>query len=210
MLAGSAAAPALYSQAPPANNQPSPTSPAPPPANATTPPAPYNRTPGEAVETPKLDASVADDAAEMMPTFFRGDQYSALQKLSEIIMPSMKGAPGAVEAHVPEFLDFLLSQSPDDRKALYRTGLDLLNAGAKKQFGKAFSAVTAEEAGKLLAPLRDPWTYDPPKDPLAKFLRAAKQDIRTATTNSREYTSAVSGGGSRRGAGVGLYWYSLD
>jgi len=62
----------------------------------------------------------------------------------------------------------------------------------------------------LLAPLRAAWTYDPPADPFARFLREAKQDIRTATMNSREWVTAAASAGGRRGGGVGLYWYPLD
>jgi hypothetical protein len=57
--------------------------------------------------------------------------------------------------------------------------------------------------------LRQPWTYEPPADPLARFLREAKQDVRTATMNSREYASAGSSSG-RRGGGLGQYWYPID
>ncbi len=159
-------------------------------------------------EVPRLEVSVADQAGEMTPRFFAAAQFAALRKLSEIIMPPIKGAPGAIEARAPEFLDFLIGASPAERQQLYRTGLDLLNANARKQFAKTFAEVDAAQAAKLLAPLRESFTFDPPADTLARFLRAAKADIRTATMNSREYASAAAGG--RRGAGVGLYWYPLD
>jgi hypothetical protein len=59
--------------------------------------------------------------------------------------------------------------------------------------------------------LRAPWTYEPPADPLARFLQAAKADVRTATVNSREFNmaGAAQGGGRRFGA-QGLYWLPLD
>jgi hypothetical protein len=62
----------------------------------------------------------------------------------------------------------------------------------------------------LLAPLREPWTFDPPADPLTRFLRAAKQDVRAATMNSREYAAAAGSSGRRSAAGLGLYWLPLD
>ena len=46
-------------------------------------------------------------------------------------------------------------------------------------------------------------------DPLARFLVAAKQDVRTATMNSREWNTAGAAGGRRTG-GTGLYWYPID
>ena len=46
----------------------------------------------------------------------------------------------AGEAKAAEFLDFLLSQSPADRQALYRAGLDRLQADARNRSGAAFAA----------------------------------------------------------------------
>lgn len=181
-----------------------------PNARPPVPPEPASRPAPVSAETPKLELAIPDDVAEMQPQFFSAPQYAALRKLSEILMPRVGDVPGAIEAGAPEFLDFLISQSANDRQALYRDGLDALNNATKKRFSKTFADVNAEEAAPLLAPLRQQWTYDPPTDPLARFLWAAKQDVRTATVNSREYTIAAASGGGRRGSGVGLYWYPLD
>jgi len=155
--------------------------------------------------TPKLETAIVDAAADPLPHFFTAQQFAALRKLSDILQPAVNGAPGALDAKAPEFLDFLISESPADRKQLYRDGLDsLVKAG--------FSEADSAKAASILAPLRAPWTFEPPPDPLAHFLRVAKQDVRTATLNSREYNSAgaSSGGGSRRFGAQGLYWVSLD
>lgn len=211
-LAIAPAAPALLAQqaAAPAN-APAPSSPAPPPLDPKQPPAPLNRTPPASTQTIKLQTSVADDVAEMTPKFFNALQFSALRKLSETLMPSINGAPGAIEAKAPEFLDFLISESPHERQQLYKTGLDVLNTQAKKRFSKTFAEADASQVNTLLAPLRESWTFDPPSDPLARFLRTAKQDVRAATMNAREYATSAAATGGRRGAGgVGLYWYPID
>ena len=145
---------------------------------------------------PKLETANADSAAEALPRFFSEKQFAALKKLAGILQPAMNGAPGALEAQAPEFLDFLIGESPADRQQIYRQGLDRLVAAG-------FLDADAAKATAILAPLKAPWTYDPPADPLAKFLRAAKADVRTATLNSREYNTG------RRG-GQGLYWVPLD
>ncbi len=160
-------------------------------------------------ETPKLETASLDVAGETTPRFFSAPQFAALKKLSEILMPPLNNMPGALDAEAPEFLDFLIGKSPADRQQLYKGGLDALNAQATKRFGKAFAEVTEAQAVELLAPLRQPWTYEPPADPFARFLREAKADVRNATMNSREYSAAGSSGG-RRGGGVGQYWYPID
>jgi hypothetical protein len=91
---------------------------------------------------------------------------------------------------------------------LYRNGLDGLNLQAKKRFSKSFADVDAAQADMLLAPLRNPWTYDAPSDPVAAFLRALKDDVRRATMNSREWSLTAAAGRTRGGGG--LYWLPID
>jgi hypothetical protein len=170
-------------------------------------PAPSNRL--AEGQMPKLEIAVADVAATTTQRFFNAQQFAALRKLSDLLMPALNGLPGALEAGAPEFLDFLIGAAPAERKQIYTAGLDLLNAQATKRFKKAFAELDAAQAGELLAPLRQAWTYVPPTEPLARFLREAKADVRNATLNSREYVTASSAG-SRRAGGLGQYWYPID
>ena len=210
-FAAAPAVPVLLGQSPasPAVG-PRPTSPAAPAFNPAIPLAPNVQSPGPAAEMPTLTPSIADDVADTTPRFFTAAQFAALRKLADMMMPPMKGAPGALTAGAPEFLDFLIGHSPKERQHIYQNGLDALNSQSQKEFHQPFANVDAAQAATLLAPLRAPWTYDPPADPLARLLREAKLDIRTATTNSREYTAALSSGGGRRFGAGGLYWYPLD
>jgi hypothetical protein len=142
-------------------------------------------------ELPKLETIPADSFAEPVARFFTAAQFGALQKLADLILPSINGTPGALEARAPEFLDFLISQSPAERKALYRNGLD------------ALAAKGVNEAS--LAPLRTKWT------PVAQseFLHVAKADIMTATVNSREWIAVVSQR-NRNASGTSIYWHPVD
>jgi len=187
------AAPVLFAQQPSAPSTP-----------ASETPVPATSSASLVGELPKLESTVADVAAEMRPDFFNAQQFAALRKLSDLLMPSLKGQPGALDARAPEFLDFLIESSLPDRQQLYRAGLDALNALARKRFDQSFAELEASQAEALLAPLRQPWTYELPADPLARFLRAAKQDVRTAAVNSREWSSSNASSG-RRGGGAGQY-----
>jgi hypothetical protein len=160
-------------------------------------------------ELPALTPTVPDAAAEMVPRFFTAEQFSALRKLSDLLMPAMNGSVGALDAKAPEFLDFLIGDSPEVRKQVYLSGLDALNTQSRKQFNRVFAELDAAQAGSLLSPLRQPWTFDEPADAIANFLRIAKQDVRTATVNSREYNAMTPSGSGRRFGG-GMYWYPLD
>lgn len=133
-------------------------------------------------------ATSADRAAEPSVQFFSKAEYAALERLARAIMPSVGGKPGAIEAGVPAFLDFLISQSPLARQKLYRDGLARLSGGGS------------------LDSLAEPWTYKAPADPFKRFLREAKSDILQATFNSREWIEARAGG---RG-GAGTYYLAVE
>jgi hypothetical protein len=190
-LAALPVAPLAAQQAPPAP-------PAPAPARG------GGRGAAAAEDLPKLEVAFPEDAADSVLHFFTPPQFAALQRLGDLLMPAGSSSPGALAAGAPEFLDFLIGDSGADRQQVYRAGLDGLNAQARRQFNKAFADTDSSQADALLVSLRQPWTYADPADPVARFLRAAKADMRTATVNSH----AASNG--RRFAGSGLYWYPLD
>lgn len=166
--------------------------------------------PARAVEdNPKLEMTVADAAASSAPRFFTSEQFAALRRLSDLLMPAAGENPGALEAGAAEFLDFLIGASPHDRQALYRQGLDKLNGNSQKRYAKGFADLSSTQADSVLAPLRDSWTPQGPDDPLDRFLLAAKDDIIAATVNSREWVTAVSRR-SRSAGGLGQYWYDVE
>ncbi len=178
-------------------------------ALAQEPAVPPKPTPRAVEETPRIEASVPDAIADPLPHFFNVDQFAALKRLSGLLMPAIGTTPGALEARAPEFLDFLLGQSPEDRQKLYRAGLDKLNSEANHRYSKMFSDLDSAQADAVLAPLHQPWTYNAPVDPLARFLASAKDDVMTATVNSREWISVVSKR-NRRSNGMNAYWTPID
>jgi hypothetical protein len=160
---------------------------------------------------PTFDETPPELVADAGPLFFTPAQFSALRRLSGLLMPPSDGSPGALECGAPEFLDFLIGASLPDRQKLYRSGLDLLNANAKKSFKKAFADLSDADADAVIRPLLAPvpWLYDPPKDPAVQFVVEAHRDIRTATQNSREWANAGAATGRRRGGG-GSYLNPID
>jgi Gluconate 2-dehydrogenase subunit 3 len=157
----------------------------------------------------KLPVAAADITGPGTPRFFTVQQFSALRHLAEIIAPATEETPGAVQAGAAEFLDFLIGSSPQDRSKLYRNGLDRLNADAHRRYQKAFAELSTQQVDVILVPLHEPWNYNAPSDPFAQFLLAAKQDVLTATVNSREWIQATSGR-RRNAGGMGMYWFPIE
>ena len=152
----------------------------------------------EAPVIPELKFAVPDAAAETVLQFFDARRFSGLRRLSQILEPA------AEECGAPEFLDFLLKESPRDRQQLYLNGLDTLERDAQSRFRKSFSEASDAEGAELLEGLRKPWTHTPP-DALTAFLREAKDDVRNASVNSEAWAKA-----GRPGAGGGQYWRLVE
>ncbi|MBS1854476.1 MAG: gluconate 2-dehydrogenase subunit 3 family protein [Acidobacteria bacterium] len=163
----------------------------------------------QAQEIPKLATVGTEAAGEAIPRYFPASERAALARLADAIVPGGAGRVGAREAGAVEFLDFLISQSPAERQERYRAGLARLQREAQTRYGAAFEALSASQADALLGPLRAAWTYAPPADEFARFLDEVKEDLITATMNSREYAAAQAAAG-RRGTGIGTYWYPVE
>lgn len=180
-----------------------------PAASAQAAPAQAGRA-GSAAGIDQLQLTGEDVTAETATGFFAPEQFAALRRLGALLKPPLKGYPGATEAGAAEFLDFLIGVSPADTQQLYKNGLDALNAQARKQFQKAFSALDDSQADAVIRPLLVviPYARDLPEDPVKRFVAQAHRDLTTATQNSREW-AAVGASNGRRGAG-GLYVNPID
>jgi hypothetical protein len=206
MLGQQNAAAGATQQVAPATPPPTPPGAAPAPAPG---PVPWMRGLLEVKPLP-LQTLVPDAVASARAKFFSEEQMATLRQLCEIMMPPLKGFPGAMDAGAPEFLDFLISVSPPDRQQLYRSGLDRLHREAKLKYGVTFAEVSAAQADALLRPWMKPWMTDhPPTEPYEAFINLAHADIRTATMNSQAWSDAAVAAGERR-PGVGLYWFPVE
>src|ERR1700722_9705777 len=120
-----------------------------PPATTPAPAALPVQNPRSVQNVPKFNLVLPDSAADQTTGFFDPAQFATLNKLAEILVPPIKKSPGAVDAHAPEFLDFLISRSPAPTQTLYREGLDGLNSSAKKHFHKAFVELDVKQADAI-------------------------------------------------------------
>lgn len=164
-------------------------------------------TPQQAVfnaETPTMPVVPPVETSPPVRRTFSPDQFYALTKLGDLIVPPYNGLPGASQAGAAEFLDFYIGASGKPIQDLYIRGLDSLNHAAQIKFGQTFVNLNLDQAATLLAPLQDPNS----KDQLAPFLRGAKSDLLRATFNSRPYIDALSQTRRPRNASK-YYWYPI-
>jgi gluconate 2-dehydrogenase gamma chain len=97
------------------------------------------------------NAALSIKPASYTPQFFTAAQYVAIERLTEIIIPT-DATPGAKEAGVAEFIDFMVASDPDAQYG-FRTGLTWLDAYTVESTGKQFMELTLDQQVSLLEPL---------------------------------------------------------
>ncbi len=85
------------------------------------------------------------------PVFFTAGEYAIVERLTDMIIPT-DATPGAKEAGVAEFIDFMVASDSDSQYG-FRTGLTWLNAYSEEATAKKFMDLTPEQQTSLLEPL---------------------------------------------------------
>jgi hypothetical protein len=82
------------------------------------------------------------------PQFFTSEEYATVEWLAELIIPG-DGSPGAREAGVSEFIDFMVFSNAGVQYR-FRYGLTWLDAHAEQLHGKSFLKLSATEQTEIL------------------------------------------------------------
>jgi len=82
------------------------------------------------------------------PQFFTAEEYATVERLTEIIIPS-DGTPGAREAGVSEFVDFMVFSDPNAQYQ-FRYGLVWLDAHSQALHGKPFRDLEEADQSDIL------------------------------------------------------------
>ena len=116
------------------------------------------------------DTRNAAQAGPYKPLFFSKSHYELVSRITEIIIPA-DGSPGAREAGVPEFIDFMVANraavSPEREirctqdaieegnraQTRFMTGLDWTDARSYSEFGHGFLDCSAQQQNALLEEL---------------------------------------------------------
>lgn len=107
------------------------------------------------------------------PKFFTREEFTIVSRIAELIIPKTN-TPGAVEAGVPEYIDYVVN-SNEEWRSLFRTGLKTLHA-------EGFPGMSPQEQTAILTKFID----QPGDDPDIQFFRAIK-----SMTADGYYTSRI-------------------
>jgi gluconate 2-dehydrogenase gamma chain len=75
------------------------------------------------------------------PKFFTKTEYQTVRVLSDLIIPADERSGGAIDAGVPEFMDFTMIDQPA-RQVAMRGGLAWLDLECQRRFDKTFVGAT--------------------------------------------------------------------
>jgi Gluconate 2-dehydrogenase subunit 3 len=107
------------------------------------------------------------------PQFFEPDEYATLERLTELIIPS-DNTPGAHEAGVSEFIDFIVA-SDDSVQYPFRTGLTWLDAHSIRLHGQAFRKLAENDQREILDALAYPAQNRPGEEDGREFFRLVRE-----------------------------------
>lgn len=117
--------------------------------------------------------SVQIRPAAYHPNFFSREEYAIIERLAEIMIPS-DGTPGAHEAGVAEFIDFMVWNDAS-LQYKFRTGLTWLNAYAERMQGKVFRQLAPEQQAGLLEVLAYKEKFRPGEEYGREFFRLMRE-----------------------------------
>ena len=81
--------------------------------------------------------------------FFTEHEMKTVSVLSELVIPPDEQSGGAIEAKVPEFIEFMMKDQPQHQTKM-RGGLNWLDYQCNKQFGADFIDLKAEQQTVML------------------------------------------------------------
>ncbi|HXJ94350.1 MAG TPA: gluconate 2-dehydrogenase subunit 3 family protein [Terriglobia bacterium] len=112
-------------------------------------------------------AAQSDDAAPYSPRFFKPDEFKTVEVLTELIVPTDDG-PGAKEAKVARYIDFVVSAAAELKPALqleWTQGVQLLDRLSREKYKGPFREISAADQEALLTamslPEREPGSSHP-------------------------------------------------
>ncbi|HKX28340.1 MAG TPA: gluconate 2-dehydrogenase subunit 3 family protein [Blastocatellia bacterium] len=98
----------------------------------------------------QAEAKSAGKKTAFKPKFFKPEQLALVGTISELIIPTDDNSPGAKAAEVPEFIDLMLSESPEETKKLWTDGLAAVDKLSQDRHQVAFNKATAEQQVAIL------------------------------------------------------------
>jgi gluconate 2-dehydrogenase gamma chain len=92
---------------------------------------------------------LAAEGVDFSPSFFTTAEFRTVGIVADMIIPRDERSGSATDAGVPEFMDFMMTDRPDDQNWM-RPGLAWIDAQSNARFGKSFAHGTEPQREQIL------------------------------------------------------------
>src|SRR5258708_2414809 len=144
--------------------------------------------PGATSAAPQTVSHAAHDAAQEAGPYvlknFTAAQAQSIDALAEVIIPADEHSPGAKAAKALEYIDEVVSSSPDVVKELWADGLAAMQRMARDAYGQDYARCAGPQQTALMEKISR--NEEHPSTPEEKFFGALKAAVIDAY-----YTSSI-------------------
>ncbi len=127
----------------------------------------------ENVEHHKMDEPPPSRPAHYQPQFFAPSEYVMVERLVDLIIPQDE-SPGAKEAGVAEFIDFMVANDPEMAQA-FHNGLRWLDQFAHSSAGTGFVLLETARQEALLSQLAYQKQHQPGQEAGQQFFKLIRR-----------------------------------
>ena len=118
------------------------------------------------------------------PEFFSSSEFSVLDSLTEVILPSDDHSPGAKAAKVARYIDVMAADATAGIQERWRSGLEAVSALTEARFGRDFVKCDASQQDQIVAEISR--NEESPRSEAERFFNLLKR-----STIDGYYTSQV-------------------
>jgi gluconate 2-dehydrogenase gamma chain len=132
----------------------------------------------------RTESELKHDVKVLAETFFTAEEYKTVSVLSDIIIPKDETSESATEAGVPDFIEFMMKDQPNQQLPM-RGGLQWLNNQCQSRYQKPFSECSNIEQIAIVDLIAYPEKASPEMKPGVKFFNLMRNLVATGFYTSQ-------------------------
>lgn len=141
--------------------------------------------PEEAAKQHKFWKHVTEEDLEKWETrFFTDHEFETVRQLANMTIPADERSGNAEDAGVPEFIDFMMLDRPENQTPI-RGGLNWLDVQCQKRFNKKFIDCTEQEKTGMLDEIAYPDVARPEMQPGVTFFNRFRDLVASGFWSSK-------------------------
>jgi len=142
-------------------------------------------TPEEASKEHQFWKHVTEEDLEKWESqFFTDHEFETVRQLANMVIPADERSGNAEDAGVPQFIDFMMLDQPDNQTPM-RGGLNWLDVQCQKRFDKKFIDCTEDQKKEMLDEIAYPDSAKPEMQPGVNFFNRFRDLVASGFWSSK-------------------------